>query len=319
MEIKNHFLNLVESKGGFKPLHAHFDKSHMVDPDILRRAQFFTMQEKWHLYIELKKSYTFEDIYSRSEKSLLTLLNQGAKVARTFVDADQQVGQLCIDAMLELKHRYQDQIALEIAVQPLRGVLNPKAYKPFAEACAKADLVGGLPSKDPDSKEHLSAIFDIATKHNLPVDVHVDQLNSPHERETELLLDFVEAYNFKNKVNAVHAISLAAQPYAYQHEIAFRLKKNNIGVIVCPSAAISMAPVKNSRPPHEALAPIHNSIAPISILLEHDVKIALGVDNIHDLFMPLVDGDLWFECRLLMEAARFYNLDTVSTIATNYV
>jgi cytosine/creatinine deaminase len=58
-------------------------------------------------------------------------------------------------------------------------------------------------------------------------------------------------------------------------------------------------PIKNSSAPHEVLAPIHNSIAPISILLEHDVQIALGIDNIHDLFMPLVDGDMWFECRLL--------------------
>ena len=319
MNVKECFLNLVKEKGGFKPLHAHFDKSHMVDASILRRAQFFTMQEKWALYIELKKLYTFENVYTRSEKSLLTLLDQGVKVARTFVDADQQVGQLCIDAMLELKHKYRDQIDLEIAVQPLRGVLNPKAYKPFAEACAKADLVGGLPSKDPNFQEHLSAIFDIATKHNLPVDIHVDQLNSPHEHETEMLLDFVEKSTFNNKINAVHAISLAAQPYAYQHEIAYRLKKNRIGVIVCPSAGISMAPIKNSSAPHEALAPIHNSIAPISILLEHDVQVALGIDNIHDLFMPLVDGDMWFECRLLMEAARIYNLDTVSTIATNYI
>ena len=41
----------------------------------------------------------------------------------------------------------------------------------------------------------------------------------------------------------------------------------------------------------------------------------LGVDNIADLFMPLVDGDMWVECRFLMEALRFYDLDSVSSIA----
>jgi cytosine deaminase len=46
------------------------------------------------------------------------------------------------------------------------------------------------------------------------------------------------------------------------------------------------------------------------------VEVMLGVDNIHDLFMPLVDGDMWFESRLLMEAIRCYDFDLISKIAT---
>jgi hypothetical protein len=46
MNIKDHFLDLVNSKGGFKPLHAHLDKSNLVNDQVLRRAQLFTMQEK---------------------------------------------------------------------------------------------------------------------------------------------------------------------------------------------------------------------------------------------------------------------------------
>ena len=64
-------------------------------------------------------------------------------------------------------------------------------------------------------------------------------------------------------------------------------------------------------------APIHNSLAPVMELVEAGVNVALGVDNIQDLFMPLVDGDLWFESRLLMEAIRCYDLDLISDIATN--
>jgi cytosine/creatinine deaminase len=28
--------------------------------------------------------------------------------------------------------------------------------------------------------------------------------------------------------------------------------------------------------------------------------------------MPIVDGDMWTECRMLMEACRFYNIDAVA-------
>ena len=42
----------------------------------------------------------------------------------------------------------------------------------------------------------------------------------------------------------------------------------------------------------------------------------LGIDNINDLFMPIVDGDMWTEVRILMEACRYYDLDQVAEWAT---
>jgi hypothetical protein len=42
------------------------------------------------------------------------------------------------------------------------------------------------------------------------------------------------------------------------------------------------------------------------------VRCYLGVDNVHDLFMPMVDGDLWTEARMLMESTRFYDIDAVA-------
>ena len=50
-------------------------------------------------------------------------------------------------------------------------------------------------------------------------------------------------------------------------------------------------------------------------LLDAGVPVYLGVDNVYDLFMPLVDGDLWFECRVLMEGCRFYDIKKVAEIA----
>ena len=46
-------------------------------------------------------------------------------------------------------------------------------------------------------------------------------------------------------------------------------------------------------------------------------KFRLGVDNILDLFMPMCDGDLQFELRLLSESARIYDPDILSKICNN--
>jgi len=313
MDIKNHFLNLVNSKGGFKPLHAHFDKSNVVTPDILMQAQKESMQDKWDTFNKIKANYTFEDIYRRAEACVHSFIKQKATVARTFTDADSIIGQLCIDALAQLRADYQDVITIEIGIQPIQGLTKKEDYQAFKTACSKADIVGGLPSRDPDPKEHLHILFEIAEKLSLPLDVHVDQLNSPNEKETQLLLDVKEKRDFKYKVNAIHSISLACHPEPYQNIIAQRLAEENVGVVICPSAALSMKPLKGY------LAPIHNSIAPLQILHKHGVQMALGIDNINDLYMPLVDGDMWFESRLLMEATRCYDLNLISDIATNYI
>ena len=68
---------------------------------------------------------------------------------------------------------------------------------------------------------------------------------------------------------------------------------------------------------NEFNSPIHNSIAPVKVLLENDVNVALGIDNIEDIFVPFCDGDLEFELRLLAEAERIYEPDTLIKIASN--
>ena len=86
------------------------------------------------------------------------------------------------------------------------------------------------------------------------------------------------------------------------------MKKLNVNVIVCPNAAISM------KQDNSAYAPVHNSIAPVSILLEEGVNVKLGMDNIEDLFMSIFDGDMWFEARLLMKATRIYQFNKIINI-----
>ena len=78
-----------------------------------------------------------------------------------------------------------------------------------------------------------------------------------------------------------------------------------MGIVICPSAALSMAKLQMN-------APLHNSIAPFPKFYQAGVRCYLGIDNIADLFMPMVDGDIWTECRMMMEACRFYDINTVA-------
>ena len=50
--------------------------------------------------------------------------------------------------------------------------------------------------------------------------------------------------------------------------------------------------------------------------MDHDIVVAIGSDNIHDIYKPYSDGDMMFELRLLLEACKIYDVDKLVKIAT---
>jgi len=307
-DLQAEFMQMVANLGGFANYHAHFDKAYLISMENLRLGQV-DMQKKWALYKHLKENYTFDDLVERIGRGVKKMIDQGATFCRTLVDADSTVKTLPVEAALEVKKRYKDEIHFEIGVQPLQGVLDEESRKYFIKACEMADLVGGLPSKDrPLPEKHVDILMSIAKDLNKKLDVHVDQENNPYENETEMLARKTIEHGLEGRVSAIHAISVSAKPATEQDRIVKLLKDAGVSVICCPSAALSMKQLDMN-------GPLHNSIAPVPKLLEAGVPVYLGVDNVYDLFMPVVDGDLWFECRMLMEACRFYDIKKVAEIA----
>jgi len=309
-DMKEEFLRLVRENGGFASYHAHFDKAYLITPDNLKMSMV-DMQKKWALYKHLKETYTKENLIERISRGVQTMIDQGATHCRTLIDADSTIRTLGVEAAIEVKKKFKNQIVFEVGVQPLQGVLDEESFEQFEKACSMADVVGGLPSKDrPTPEKHLDVIMKIAREQNKRLDVHVDQENNPFENETEMLARKTIEHGLEGRVSAIHAISVSAKPVSEQDRIIKLLKDAGVSVIVCPSAALSMRQL-------EMQGPLHNSIAPVPKLLDAGVPVYLGVDNVYDLFMPLVDGDMWFESRLLMEACRFYDIDLVAKLVAD--
>lgn len=291
--------------------HLHIDKSNTINSKILKQS-LNHMKEKWHLMSHIKKEYTEIDLYHRMDYTIHSLYTQNCHKLKTFIDVDSTVGMLPMLTALKLKEKWaQKNVDLQIGTQPLGGLETKQNIKLFKEACVLADFVGCLPSRDKKPKKHLDIAFETAASQSKHIEAHLDQCNLPTEKETELFCNFVEKYNYQGKARAIHCISLACHPREYQNKIASLLHQNDIGVIICPSAAISMFQDYSKK------TPIHNSIAPLAILLKNNVNVGLGVDNIKDIFMPFCDGDLTFELRLLAEATRIYKPDVLLKIATN--
>ncbi|OGI95421.1 hypothetical protein A2917_02570 [Candidatus Nomurabacteria bacterium RIFCSPLOWO2_01_FULL_42_17] len=309
--LKKLMLREINKKGGFVNCHAHFDKAYFITREGLDKSMV-SMEEKWRMSDGIKRSSTVEDIKVRIRRALDFLVEQECKLTCTFVDAYDAVGHKAIDAALSVKEEYKDKITLLIVTQPLGGLIDDEARALYEAITAKADIAGGLPSKDrPNDEKHLDHLFEIAKKLNKPVHVHIDQENNPNERDTDKLIAAVKRHGYQGRTVAIHAISTSAQKKEDRMKIYKKLAELGIAVVVCPSAALSM------RQLDQYLAPVHNSIANVPEMLEAGVLVGLGVDNIADFYEPFVNGDMWIELRIMQEACRYYNLDEMVKIASS--
>ncbi len=299
----------IRKKGGWVNCHAHFDRAYTVSPETLTLSHQL-MEKKWTLVDDMKKHSSEEDYYARIERAVCVFIAQGAKATCTFIDVDPITELRALKAAVKVKKKYAHKIECKIINQVLKGVVDPAARKWAEKSLEFVDIIGGLPSRDrPDAGKHLDTIFSWAKETGKMVHVHIDQENNPHEHDTELLADKTIKYGLEGKVIAVHAISIAAHPKKERKEIYKKLKAAGICVVCCPSAALSMKQLDYSTA-------LHNSIAPVPELLVEGIPVALGVDNMADIYQPLVDGDLITELRMLAESCRFYDIDKLVDIAT---
>lgn len=309
-DLRAQMLDEINKNGGFVNCHAHFDKAFYITKDGLDKSMV-DMEAKWQMSDDIKRNSTVEEIADRIRIGLDIMVKQGVKQTATFVDAYEAVGHKAIDAGLQVKEEYKDKIKLLIVTQPLGGLIDATARKLYEEITAKADIAGGLPSKDrPNDAENYDLLFAIAKNLNKPIHVHIDQENNPNERDTEKLISATIKHGYEGRVTAIHVISVSAQDKEYRSEIYKKMASAGISVVACPSAALSM------RQLDQYTGPIHNSIANIPEMLEAGITVGLGVDNVCDFYQPFVDGDMWTELRMLQEACRYYNFEELVKIAT---
>src|SRR3989338_11202924 len=163
--LKKLMLAEINRKGGFVNCHAHFDKAYFITREGLDKSMV-SMEEKWRMSDCIKRDSTVEDIKVRIRRALDFLVEQECKLTCTFVDAYDAVGHKAIDAAVAVKEEYKDKIKLLIITQPLGGLVDDQARALYEEITAKADIAGGLPSKDLVSGEghdekHLDYLFEI--------------------------------------------------------------------------------------------------------------------------------------------------------------
>ncbi len=327
--------NLVRKHGGYVNGHAHLDRACTIDPRYLEhygitplQATSASLRVKQSLVGELHQgeAYSALDLERRISSVLKGSVRMGVREIISFIDATPDIGLRAIEIAANLREKYRDVISLKIAAHPIFG-FKPEPdgrelrWELFQKACFIADIIGGLPERDdrPDSigfDEHIIRILNLGKALGKPVHVHVDQDNDPRQHQTINLIEAVRWIGAPKipgtcspTVWAVHAISPSAYPEQKFRKVLEGLRAQNIGVIVCPRASISM------RQNRALSAPTHNSIARVLEMAYFDIPILLGTDNIADMFVPTSSGSMLWEVLRMADDLRFYIPEVLAKLA----
>ena len=215
----------IKSNGGFVNAHAHFDRAYSVTPEDIaaeKNGVNSLLQEKWNLVDNYKKNSTVESYFHHITTALRIQKEQGVQACLSFIDCDVVAADRALKAAQQAKTYATQELKMSflLASQTLKGVLNPEARNWFERSLEHVDIVGGLPGADKGKEaEHLDVLMKAAKENHKKLHVHVDQLNSADEKETELLARKTMQWGLEGKVTAIHGISLAAHKKEYRHEV----------------------------------------------------------------------------------------------------
>ncbi len=307
---KQALLEKIRQRGGWVNAHSHIDRAYILTEENFQLSNA-SLQQKWALPDEFKAKASVDDIYGNMTLAVETMCAQGVRAMASFIDVDPVIEDKAIKAARKVRDNFKGQIEIRFVNQVVKGVIDPEARKWFEIGAEFADIIGGLPEKDEGREaEHLDILFETAKKYGgKPLHVHVDQYGLPSQRDTELLAKKTIEHGYQGKVAAVHGISIAAQTKDYREKLYKLMNEAGLLVVTCPLAYIA-----SHR--SEELAPLHNSIAPVEEMIQAGLTVGMGTDNIHDIYMPFADGDMWSEMRVLLEACYIRDLDVLADIAT---
>lgn len=268
---------------GFADSHMHLDKA-LIAEKVGNRSG--TLGEAIEIMQPYKAAMTDADIRDRAERALLMCFANGSRFLRTHVDVGEAIGLRSFNVLKELQARYRDRLLLQIVAFPQEGIANPGDRAALEAALAEgADCVGGIPAFDPDPAAHIAAVLDMAAKHGIPADLHIDETDDPASLTLETLAEMTMERGLQGKVAADHCCSLAANPPEIADRVLEKAARAGIAIISLPSTNLYLQG-------REDTINVRRGIAPLKRILAHGITAAVGSDNMQDPFNPFGNGSL---------------------------
>ncbi len=254
--------------------HTHFDKTLWATPWLPNSAGP-TRNDRISNEQKLLKNFAIP-IAQRAGPLIEHCIAQGSLYFRSHVDTQTVWGMRNVEDMLALREKYKHLIELQLVAFPQGGMLIEPGTTDLMHAALElgVDIVGGIDPAaiDRDPIRHLETIFEMATRYDRGLDIHLHDPGDLGRWEIERIADMTESRAMAGRVMISHAYSLGAFPPADLLPLADRLAALGISIMTC--------------------GPPQVTVPPVAMLRSRGVNVCSGSDGIRDAWSPMGNGDM---------------------------
>ncbi|MEV0066480.1 amidohydrolase family protein [Amycolatopsis sp. NPDC050768] len=208
--------------------------------------------------------------------TLERMIVHGTTRVRSYAQVDVDCGLEKLDAVLAAKEKFADQAEVHVMAFAQAGILREPGTLDVLDAALRsgATVIGGIDpcTLDRDPKGHLDAVFGLAEKHQVEVDIHLHEPGHLGLFSTDLVLERVRALDLRGKVTMSHAYDLGSISESVSRRVIDDFAELDVAMTtVAPSSAGQLS---------------------LLDLVSAGVRIGLGEDGQRDYWSPYGNCDL---------------------------
>lgn len=289
--------------------HVHLDKTFTTGRAPLRKPGLFGAIDAME---DDKANWTEQDLRARIERGMAEAWANGVRGMRSHVDWSGPKAPLAWEVMGQVAADWADRLPLQRAsLTALDELGDPDRARVIAGQVARdGGVLGAFLYRHGEEADRLKLIFDLAERHDLQLDFHVDEGLDPEARGFDAIVAETARRGMAGRVLCGHACSLSIRSIADSTRAAEAAAKAGVALTIQPTANLYLQDMAFGRTPRR------RGLAPAQELRAAGVSVMLGTDNVADPFVPFGVYDPLETLRLAWIAGQMAPSDWVDAITT---
>jgi cytosine deaminase len=273
-------------------IHTHLDKGHTVErsPNIdgtFHNARLAAAADR--------PNWTVPDLQSRIGFGLRCAYAHGVSAIRTHIDTYPDCAERSWSVLREMREQWSGKVDLQaVSLCPIDLLRDTFGDRVAALVAQSGGLLGGVtrpsignhgaPAADIDVL--LDRLFELATRHDLDVDLHVDESEDPAAATLPFIARAALRHGFKGRVVCGHCCSLAQQAEDEVDRTLDLLAEAEIAVVTLPAVNMYL------QDRHTGRTPRWRGVTVVHEMLQRGIRVAAAGDNCRDSFYAYGDHDV---------------------------
>jgi cytosine deaminase len=255
-----------------------------------------------------KAHWTPLDLLTRIEDGMAEAWASGVRAIRSHIDWTEPAVPLAWEVAAEVAQGWADRMPLIRSSLSGIDLLGDPDHGPAIAARVARDgqVLGAFIYRHPDLETRIPFVFDLAEKHGLMLDFHVDEGLDPEATGLDLIVDQATRRGMGDRVLCGHACSLSIRKDAAR--IIDKMARSGVALTVMPTTNLYLQDMTPGRSPRQ------RGLAPAQELRAAGVSVIFGTDNVRDPFYPMGVHDPLESLRLAALAAHIPPGDWVDAI-----